>query len=915
MSEPAEETLALLTGHVVKRLSEAGNAAEGEEDSVEHHLAMAVSRVFTARAVRVLWRHESGPYGRVERGVHLRDEAHNPEPNALPPLEETLDTILDRLSQGGGYFDGRVTLSPEGQSSLVVIYGEVDRQGKDLLILQLGEPKEADEVRYTHLASMVQSYRTGWKQIFQLTKGHVRQDVRGRRVAAARSKAELEGEVRALTSEAQRPVEERREMEPRLARLVDEARALFERAVTLEQQATREGHSVIAGELRVILDVLTRWVLNLVYGTGREDREVEEVRAARQAVRAYAEAARETDGVGVSYLPLELSRMLQAAVGELEPTGIDEGAGRLSLLARWTQTHQWVQRAAEGRADAEAAEHAWALARAETAHALPRVLVEAWCADGERLRSWLRLWFVSRLVLHPSAGGLVRGAGGKRRLQGDLAYALRECLRLEDHTRWLESGPRGDALRPADLPWAFLQPQSTLRQALSALVEHHATVMVGLPRALDLGVIIDEIGRSDGAEGHIFSTGHLQHVLDVYMVGEFLMELRLRWEAAPREETAEDAPRTLAEALASRTGHAPGEHAVYQLRQTFALTALFHDVGMRLFPHYRLPGPPFIHGDRSVEATVTEIDQALRATGRSVARRCAEELDPYELLHPTRDAEMRSWIDRQVTEGAPDHALLGAWYLARMAREVPDTPKDILLPALRAVLLHGVTTQVIDSVLDPVAALLVLCDELFDWDPVARGGAESSPSPAGLPAAPHRSRVAHLQLQGFEASVVAGEFVASIPARLPPADEPLRETWPALALTLHRPQVLGQPTYEVWLSIAQNLRRIEPSFLGWGPVLRLSGEAPQRYQPAGGTWRLLQDAVSRSRVPVRGHLSAWLDAQQQDPPVGPREELVIRATGEALANRDLRPSFPELRRQAEAILRERRGRGGPKGGG
>ncbi len=589
----------------------------------------------------------------------------------------------------------------------------------------------------------------------------------------------------------------------------------------------------------------------------------------------------------------------------------------MRLFVIWSLAHDACRHARFRRGGADrddpVALQTWGEAVARTCQWLPHVLA-SWSAprtgnlenrdpfDATRVRNWFRLWFALGLI----QGGADDAKGSAAEwwsFRADLGYVLRECLRFK-----LYGNRPGFVVRP-----------DAFSSALQTLVDHHVRRRVNLPREHDVRSHLTMVGDARHPRGYLFAAGHLQHVLEIYIVGHFLCEVRLENADQLPDAVMGVAPQTMGDLLAGRAGVSASSRARGELRAAFSLAALFHDVGMTLFPDFRRPRDPVAGDDISVAEGLDGVETALEGAGRALIQRASRELEHHGVWDSVDEPGLAEWIAEQEECGVPDHALTGAWYLLRAARRVEDLAPEVLRAAVRAVLLHGAIPQAIDPERDPVAALLVLCDELFDWEPGGRSGPDPATLGRSLHAlavdmSPRRSRASHIRFHDTRVAVVEGAEGPELAAFVDL--EASRRSgrpggWPHIELQLVAPEFLGPHVFPVWLSIGQNVGRIRPGVWSWGPVITVVGDVPDGVRRTTGTSiELLGRLCAQVRSSYRGRLARWLD----DRPVvtvllSPGQEaIVIEPLGRAVGRRDLRPVLGELTQAAERLMLEIEGR-------
>ncbi|MCA9547621.1 MAG: hypothetical protein KC613_24630, partial [Myxococcales bacterium] len=329
------------------------------------------------------------------------------------------------------------------------------------------------------------------------------------------------------------------------------------------------------------------------------------------------------------------------------------------------------------------------------------------------------------------------------------------------------------------------------------LVAFHARVRLGLPEGLDLRQLLTRLAEPrGGADGDHFAAGHLDHALYVYLAGQVALGLRFDREGLE--------PTTLQALLA----HDLGEAAAAALPQAFALAALFHDAGVQLAPRTLAPVPGLVPARDHARLQPPTPESG----AGSIVLQCLEELQAKGAYDPQQDAALIQWLERRPAADPYTHEVLGAWTLARRAAWAPELSPDVLRAALRAVLLHRAFTVTLAPRQEPVAWLLVLCDELVDWDPHVldrRLGAPRGRTPRvlGGDLKPHRSRARSARLEGTQGVVVEGRLALSLP-------DP--QAIPRLQITVRLRADIGLAgrSQLVWLAAAQNLERLHPLVVG-----------------------------------------------------------------------------------------------------
>jgi hypothetical protein len=513
-----------------------------------------------------------------------------------------------------------------------------------------------------------------------------------------------------------------------------------------------------------------------------------------------------------------------------------------------------------GHADYEKAAGAWTPAVELTLALLPRHLElhpalpgtdvppESRRRGAPSARNWLALWFSLHVLYSIGKEPQLRDRESCA-LHADLAYVLREGL------RYACFGHRADY---------FFQP-STYAAALRRLVEHHAHEIIGLPRDYNVVRLLEEIGDQDGLNRYV-AAEHLQHVLEVYIAGHFILSVKIHVPDAASVSLppAQLDGQTVAEALTSGGGK-PSRARL--LRQAYCLASLFHDVGHLLFPRDSIPHDSLDWDDPEIAAGLQKVGNSVSEAGGQVAQKCFDDLG---LAYYSKD-ELARWRG-ELGVSEPNHGLLGAWYLHRVGLGVLENTTDvdgfreeqteILRMAVRAVLLHGAATGQIRTDADPVAAMLIVCNEVFEWDP----GRHLAPAPSTIGRSFHvmaadvparEPRDAWIKIPSL--SVRAGDpATGELEAAL--IVDPTQETFPEIHIGLQAPQRLDVPVLRLWILKAQSLGRLVPTRHGLCPTVTMRSRIDVTLLSRGLTTKSLLDRVTERKAlsHIRPALRAWL---------------------------------------------------------
>lgn len=570
----------------------------------------------------------------------------------------------------------------------------------------------------------------------------------------------------------------------------------------------------------------------------------------------------------------------------------------LSLLGRWTRLERvGAGLSREPRLSRESHDEAWRSSINLTLPALREYLARGWNVErrldsptGEKISgfgAWQAAWLVSdmleRMLPISGQGEVLRLSqiesallqSDRWRLRAQISLLLREVFRQSVFGHSPDFG-FDDA--------AYLE-------ALSGVVEQHARFVLGLSWEVDLYNLLRSLGESRDADDHPFTASHLQHALQVYICGLFLADVQVSQE------------RTLLGFLAAPTRE-PGEEALRELKQAFALAALFHDAGMLLFPRVFFPTSELPHGNRLLSQRLQHIRSEISDATQALMGDCERELVAAQYFDPQQERALASWIRAEIEAGRPDHSLLGAWYLHHIGGS--SMVPEILRPAVRAVLLHQVTSQPIDPQCDPVAALLVYCDELMDWRPSGRpkGGL-----PAGFPDL--GSRNLDVRREGSRARSIdfPGLYYEDRHWKIDAFSD--GKVCFTITIGLQEPDHLTMPVYHIWLLTLQNLVRVIDERSRWTHKITISSTVPGRLSAMQRDHTDVLEALARTtRQPCRAHLSTWrnrLTLATESRGNGPQrsiEQFVIFPSRSEIWPQSLGPILEALAADYERVLRE-----------
>jgi len=704
----------------------------------------------------------------------------------------------------------------------------------------------------------------------------------------ARDLADKRREVTLLENDVVTPFAERLR---RAAQMLDELR----RPLTADTLALAER--------------IAAWAIQETLGSGWGVRRLEtneRIPALCIALRKIAAEASANDAEDFKRIAVELENIAGALhLGKDEPLlmrgfeasqqAADGRRDALPLLRDWARLHERARMVADSSGPVADDEVAWDAAAVSSLDATSKEVSSSYGHkdyDASHFRNWLRLWFglscirkEYERVLPSQASGSLHGLpspAARWRWRAHVAYVLREGLRF---------------LAFADRPDFVFQP-AALSAALRTIVERHATSIACVPSGYDVRRLLLEVAEVTRAQDYHFATEYLQHTLDVYIAGHFLCSIQL---VDGRAEPKLNAW-TIGEVLASPTGVKPGSEVTADFLRTFSLVALFHDVGMVLFPSPARNVRKLCGGDKTLEADLGRVGESLLQAGIELSQLCLETLKQGGDLDSNVANAYQQWTRAQGEGGEPDHGLLGAYYFKRVSEKLRKQMPGIK-DVLRAIVLHGMPCHCIEVGNDPAAALLSLCDELFEWEPQmaavpAPNAIGRSPHVMAVDIKPNLSRAARIKIHGVTCGY--DDRTRSIQCMLAIDDG----DWPVFDVELRHPEHLGVTVYSVWLSMGQKVARLGASPLGFSPRLNLTATV---LSPELRTREVLFEVLRQTNLPISGELLEWLrDDRRFDSREEPMREVVyLRALNAPLSFKDMRASFPDLDREIERFTRER----------
>lgn len=611
------------------------------------------------------------------------------------------------------------------------------------------------------------------------------------------------------------------------------------------------------------------------------------------------------------------------------PAGAAAATAEVSLLRRpighlllWSRWHEACFCLKEEINESEEVEQDWVKAIRDSLPMIGRLLQPGWHGKQARVRGlwpWLNLWLARQLMLEI----LQREPRWTNIPEDRWEFRLHLSLVLREGIRQSLFGDEPD----------FVFDSHRYLESLSHVVAHHAHQVVGIEPKFGLVRLLEQIGQGRHADDYPFAASHQQHALQVYIFGHFLLELTLEAES----EDFERSGWKIKEALSAPGGSKEKPVAdIRRLSQAFSLAAVHHDVGMLLFPRMFFPLADLAdHGDR-ILASLRGVGSSILESGEAMLETCKRDLlgtrrgdgtwgEAAESLwdrdHGPAERDLLDRLMVETKEGregqletvAPDHSMLGGWYLYQLSAGMQTTDAEVVAQAVRAILFHQAFEYKISVARDPAAALLALCDEVFDWQPSTkrtsllfagafRGG------PVGLDVRPEGSRAKEIRLPGVEARLAEDDSPEGLRWVLRLTERESSEGWPRIELGLKDPDVLEVPAWQIWLQLAQNLSRLEPPKddpKGFSPIVRITSKVPGRFRLHNRkSHNMLIGARGKLRQKFERELAIWLETNEWNlAPEADREALEIRSEGKVPFETNTKAAFDELSKAVDEYRR------------
>ncbi len=458
-------------------------------------------------------------------------------------------------------------------------------------------------------------------------------------------------------------------------------------------------------------------------------------------------------------------------------------------------------------------------------------------------------------------------------------------------------------------------PMDAYTGALIELVDVYAHHVLEVPFEVHVGRFLRHF-LEDQAPLYVLKDhyrDHLYHVIDVFLLGDFLLRARLGEERVLMGEVLEDQLARAASRTVQPSRQQPaGDPVRPDLWKNWCVAALCHDLGY----------PLLIHRAALERSERAPIGETLRAFVDGL----------HDALHGHLE-EVQSRLAQVFTEGVPpgppprdDHGAISAIIVHDHLRQADWARGDgpllrELRPAAVAIFLHGLVQRAIPVEDAPLAYFLAFCDEVQDWGRARPIRGPIAPDITWAFADPGNWQLrAEPVLAGLDLTVERLEPTGAV---LPgPTGETARveeETHIDLA-QVYRQEAAGilDPIF-LWVSKARNFERLAASSLPWRPRLCIVTPIPERLRRIEVSYLhvLARVAHRYEELNLRAfvhHLArAWDEAPPRDrrKPVDPQKthetvllNLELLAEDRPLRAFETSAGYGDLANAIEAVIRE-----------
>jgi hypothetical protein len=328
-----------------------------------------------------------------------------------------------------------------------------------------------------------------------------------------------------------------------------------------------------------------------------------------------------------------------------------------------------------------------------------------------------------------------------KNLSHHILYVL-HCARYAKRKKVFETKDPERAIKFKPPPFADVpaDPTSSLSRSLLYLLSEYAYREIGVNRELH---ILEKLSLQLYFELPLYAASsfyrdHIYHVMDVCLLGEFLL----------RNVLLSNSPKN--KPSLSMLDDLFLKRPLTDLLKNWYVAALCHDLGYIieqtdkfLKPYNEIKGEGIYEFSKRLEEGVK--------TGKKEIREIIDKIvkeDPGIIPQDLREKLLNSSMPT-------DHGIIGWLNLRHWIKETRE-PVESFTPALVAVLRHNLPDQEIDIYKEPLSFLLLLCDHLQEWgrprvspDPLAQGLMESLRFP-GKSTYDQKIRMSKMIIQGLK---------------------------------------------------------------------------------------------------------------------------------------------------------------------
>ncbi len=306
-----------------------------------------------------------------------------------------------------------------------------------------------------------------------------------------------------------------------------------------------------------------------------------------------------------------------------------------------------------------------------------------------------------------------------KNLSHHILYVL-HCARYAKRKKVFETNDheRGIKFKPPPFADVSADHTSSLSKSLLFLLSEYAYQEIGINRELH---ILEKLSRQLYFELPLYAASsfyrdHIYHVMDVCLLGEFLLR-NVLLSKAPKNKSSFS---MLDDLFLTRP--------LKDLLKNWYIAALCHDLGYIIEQTDKFIKPINEIKGQGISEFFLRLNEGVTA-GKEKLRKTIEKIVKEDTSIIPQD--LREKLKSLNSGMSTDHGIIGWLHLCQWIKDTHE-PIESFTPALVAVLRHNLPDQKIDIYKEPLSFLLLLCDHLQEWgrprvspDPLAQGIMES----------------------------------------------------------------------------------------------------------------------------------------------------------------------------------------------